>query len=193
MNGRFLKEAAAAAIVLLTLNSVAHAENNACTIATLKGAYGTTVHAQALGILTGTAPSQVLHRYATPTEIDVVALPVLDGSGTGTQEDFAMFNGTVRPGSPPEAFATNETISYSVNADCTGQLSVTFPNGTTLTQKIVIVDHGNEFFGVTSFQHLASGAPALDGTLCDKGCDVAIQASAHSVKVRKGGGNERDQ
>jgi hypothetical protein len=185
MTGRFLKEAAAAAIVLLSLSGVAQAQNHACTIASLKGPYGVKVHGEALGILTGTAPSQVLHRYATPNLIDGVALATFDGAGAGTQIDYAMLNGTVRPGSPPDSFQDNETFTYNVIADCTGELRLDFHNGSTLTQKIVVVDNGNEIFGVTSVQHIASGAPALDGTRCDMGCEVAIQASAHFVKVNK--------
>ncbi|QCP48296.1 hypothetical protein FAZ95_03310 [Trinickia violacea] len=190
MSSGLFKKAAAAAIVLLSLNSLALAEDNACTTATLKGAYGTSIHAQSLGILTGTAPNQVLHPYAAPVIIDAVALPTFDGAGGGSQVDFAMFNGMVRPGSPPDSFASNESLSYSVSSDCTGQLTVTFVNnGNTLTQQIVVVDNGNEIFGVTSSQHLTSGAPAQDGTLCNSttgGCDIAIQASAHSVRVRQG-------
>ena len=181
MSNGFFKKAATAAIALLSLNSLAHAEDNAaCTIATLKGAYGGSLHAESLGILTGTAPNQVLHRYARPVLIDNVSLATFDGAGTGTQEDFTVLNGIA-----PDSFA-NETFSYTVNADCTGELRVTFPNGNTITQKFVIVDNGNEFFSVTSTQHIASGGPpAHDGTPCDQGCDVAIQASRHSVRVKQ--------
>ncbi|SIT43225.1 conserved exported hypothetical protein [Paraburkholderia ribeironis] len=184
MPNGFFQQAAAAAIALLSLNSLAHAQDNdACTIATLKGSYGVTVHGQSLGILTGTAPNQVLHRFAAPVDIDAVALATFDGTGTGTQEDFAMFNGAVRPGSPPDSFVSNEMLSYNVDANCTGELRLTFPNDTKITQKIVVVDNGNEISGVTSAQHIASGPPAFDTTPCDKGCDVAIQASAHFVRV----------
>lgn len=93
-----------------------------------------------------------------------------------------MVNGAIRPGSPPD-FEFNEVLPYTVNADCTGELHLTFPSGQMLTQKIVVVDNGNETSGVTSAQHNPVGAPALDGTPCDKACDVAIQTSAHFVKV----------
>ncbi|MFP4894128.1 hypothetical protein [Paraburkholderia sp. EG304] len=183
MTGRLLKEAATASIILASLSGVVQAQNHACTTASLRGAYGVKVHGEALGILTGTAPSQMLHRYATPTVIDGVALAKFDGAGAGTQIDYAMLNGTVRPGSPPDSFQDNETLTYTVNADCTGDLRLDFHNGSTLTQKMVVVDNGNEIFGVTSAQHIASGAPALDGTKCDMGCEVAIQVSTHFVKV----------
>jgi hypothetical protein len=163
MSNGFFKKAATAAIALLSLNSLAHAEDNAaCTTATLKGAYGGSLHAEALGILTGTAPNPVLHRYAAPVLIDNVSLATFDGAGTGTQEDFTVLNGIPSPDS-----FDNETLSYTVNADCTGELRVAFPNGNTITQKFVIVDNGNEFFSVTSTQHIASGGPpAHDGTPC---------------------------
>ncbi|MEM5388107.1 hypothetical protein VSR68_31650 [Paraburkholderia phymatum] len=186
MSNGFFKTAAAAAIALLSLSSLAHAgDNDACTTATLKGSYGVKVHAQSLGILTGTAPNQMLHRYATPNDIDAVALATFDGNGAGTQEDFAMVNGAVRSGSPPDSFVPNEMLSYSVDANCTGELRITFPNSK-LTQKIVVFDNGNELFGVTSAQHIPSGPPAFDKTPCDQGCDIAIQGSAHFVRVRQG-------
>jgi hypothetical protein len=180
-----VKGAAAAAIVLLSLSGVVQAQNHACTTASLKGPYGVKVSGEALGILTGTAPGQMLHRYATPNLIDGVALANFDGAGTGTQIDYAMLNGAVRPGSPPDSFQNNETFTYTVYPDCTGELRLDFHNGSTLTQKIVVVDNGNGIFGVTSAQHIASGAPALDGTRCDMGCETAIQASTHFVKVSK--------
>ena len=78
MSSNILKEAAATAIVLLSLNGVPQAQDNSCTAATLKGSYGTSVHAVSLGILT---PDQVLHPYATPVMINAVALPTFFGNG----------------------------------------------------------------------------------------------------------------
>lgn len=96
-----------------------------------------------------------------------------------------MINGAVRPGSPSDSFVPDEMLSYTVNANCTGELSITFPTGVTLTQQMVIVDNGNEMFGVSSAQHVPGGPPAHDGTLCNTGCDIAIQGSAQFVKVRQ--------
>jgi hypothetical protein len=182
MTNSLLKEAAATAAVLLSLHGVAQAQNNACTTATVKGTYGVKVHGEALGILAGTPP--VLYRYATPNLIDGVALARFDGAGSGTQIDYSMINGTVRPGSPPDSFQDNETLSYHVNADCTGELQLDFHNGSMLTQKIVVVNNGNEIFGVTSASHLGAGAPA-PGASCDMGCDIGIQATAHFVRVHE--------
>jgi len=192
MTSRLFKEAAAAAIVLLSLNSVAQAENDACTTATLKGTYGTKIHAQALGILTGTAPNQVFHPYAARGVVDGVALQTFDGAGAGTQKDFVMLDGARTPGSPPD-FESNEMLSYTMNADCTGELRITFPSGNLITSRFVVVDQGNEMFGVTSAQHNAGGPPALDLTPCDKGCDLAIQTSTHSVRVGEGRGHEHER
>lgn len=176
MSTGFLKKAASAAIAFLSLSSVAHAgDSDVCTIATLKGPYGVKVHGQSLGILTGTSPNQVLRPYAAPNNIDAVALGTFNGDGTGTQEDFSMVNGAVRPGSPPNSFVTGEMLSYSVDANCTGELHITFSSSKLLTQKIVALDNGNEMFGVTSAQHLDSGPPALDKTSCMQGCDIAIR------------------
>ena len=193
MSNSILKEAAVAAIVFLSLSGSAEAQNNACAAGTLKGSYGTSVHAQSLGILTGTAPNVAFHPYSAPTLIDVVALATFSGNGQGSQEDFAMFNGQVRPGSPPDSFVSGETLTYSLNSDCTGVLNVTFPNGNTITQQIVVVHNGDEVFGVTSAQHLTSGASAQDGTSCMTGCDIAIQASSHFVRVRQSQGRDNDR
>ncbi|BCG00453.1 hypothetical protein PPGU19_050210 [Paraburkholderia sp. PGU19] len=132
LTSRFLKEAAAVAIVLLSLSGVAQAQNHECTTASLKGPYGVTVHGEALGILTGTAPSQVLHRYATPNLVDGLALAKFDGAGAGTQIDYGILNGTVRPGSPSDSFQDNETLTYTVYADCTGELRLDIHNGSML-------------------------------------------------------------
>ena len=183
MAKRFAKQAAAMAIALLSLNSMAHEQNNGCTTATLKGTYGVKIHAQALGILTGTAPNQILHPYAAPIVIDGVALQTFDGAGGGNQQDFVMANGTRTPGAP-SGFEPNEMLSYTVNPDCTGELRITIPSGAMIAEKFVVVDNGNEMFGVTSAQHLAGGPPA-EGALCNMGCDVAIQESSHHTRVGK--------
>ncbi|WP_233854713.1 hypothetical protein [Paraburkholderia sp. HD33-4] len=182
----FWNNVTAAAVALLSLQSLAYADGSACTTATLRGAYGVKVHAQSLGILTGTPPNQVLHRYAIPNDVDAVALATFDGNGSGTQEDFAMVNGAVRPGSPPDSFVPNEMLSYDVDRNCTGHLYISFPSDVTLTQKTVVVDNGNEMFGVTSSQHIPSGPPAADMTSCTMGCDVALQGTAHFVRVGQG-------
>jgi hypothetical protein len=184
INGFFKK--AAAVIALLSLNSLAHPQDNdACTTASLRGTFGTKIHAELLGILTGTAPNQTLHRFAVPGVIDGIALQTFDGNGAGTQRDFVMLNGTRLPGAPAD-FESDETLTYTINPDCTGELQVNIGGGKrVITTKLVILDHGNQLYSVTSAQHVSSGPTAVDGTGCTGGCDLAIQTSTQSVRVEE--------
>ncbi|PTB21453.1 hypothetical protein C9I57_07305 [Trinickia symbiotica] len=184
MSNSYLNKAVATAIALLSLNNVAFAQDSdACTVASLRGTFGTKIHAELLGVLTGTAPNQTLHRFAVPGVIDGIALQTFDGNGTGAQKDFVMLNGTRLPGAPAD-FESDETLSYTVNSDCTGELVVNIGNGKrTITTKLIVLDHGNQLYSVTSAQHVSTGPSAADGTSCAAGCDLAIQTSTVSVRV----------
>ena len=148
------------------------------------------IHGEALGILTPTDPH--FHPFAARGVLDGLAVQTFDGAGAGTQKDLVMFNGTRTPGAPAD-FDLHETLSYTVNPDCTGELRITYSNGTRITTKIVILDQGNEMFSVVSTQHVGVGPTALDGTPCDSGCDVAVQTSTSSVRVDAERGRERER
>src|SRR6516225_9797522 len=187
MFGRFFKEAAAAAMTLLSLNCLAQTDDFACTTATLRGTYGSKIHAELLGILTGTAPGQMLHRLANAGVIDAVALATFDGFGGGHQKDFGMLNGTRTPGQPPLEFKTDETLTYTLAADCSGQMQIMYPGGKTITTEIVVLDRGKQMYGVVSAFHSSpSPITAIDGTGCTKGCDFGIQTGTTSVRVDGG-------
>jgi hypothetical protein len=142
-----------------------------------------------LGILTGTAPNQTLHRLAFAGVIDGIALQTFDGFGGGHQKDFAMLNGTRAPGGTQFAFETDETLSYTVNSDCTGQLSITYQNSTKqITTEFLVLDGGKQMYSVVSAYHSNVGPTAADGTSCTQGCDFGIQTSTISVRVGGEGG-----
>jgi hypothetical protein len=185
MFNRFFKEAAAAAMALLSLNCVAQADDGQCSLATVRGTYGTKIHAELLGILTGTAPNQVLHRLAVAGVIDAIALQTFDGFGNGTQKDFSMLNGTraPAPGVGPFEFETNEMFTYTVNPDCTGEMHITFPDGKQITSELLVLDGGKQLYSVVSAYHAAVGPTAADGTSCAQGCTFGIQASTTSVRI----------
>jgi hypothetical protein len=141
--------------------------------------------------LTGTAPNQTLHRFSVPGVIDGIALQTFDGNGAGTRNDFVMLNGTRLRGAPAD-FESDETLSYTVNPDCTGELLVHIGNGKrTISTRLIVLDHGNQLFSVTSAQHVAAGPSAADGTSCAGGCDLAIQTSTVSFRVDAKRGRER--
>jgi hypothetical protein len=192
MFSRFFKETVAAAMALLSLNCVAQTDDFVCTTATLRGTYGFKIHADLLGILTGTAPSQTLHRLANAGVIDAVALATFDGFGGGHQKDFGMLNGTRTPGEPPLEFETDETLTYTLSADCSGQMQIIFPGGKTITTEIIVLDRGKQMYGVVSgFHSSPSPITALDGPSCSKGCDFGIQTGTIAVRVDEGGGASR--
>lgn len=178
-------------MALLSLNCVAQTDNFVCTTATLRGTYGSKIHADLLGILTGAAPNQTLHRLANAGVIDAVALATFDGFGGGRQKDFGMLNGTRTPGEPPLEFETDETLAYTLAADCSGQMQIMYPGGKTITTEIVVVDRGKQMYSVVSTFHSSpSPITAIDGTNCTKGCDFGIQTGTVGARVDGQGGGE---
>jgi hypothetical protein len=111
--------------------------------------------------LTGTAPNQTLHRFSVPGVIDGIALQTFDGNGAGTRKDFVMLNGTRLRGAPAD-FESDETLSYTVNPDCTGALLVHIGNGKrTISTRLIVLDHGNQLFSVTAHSMSPLGRPPL--------------------------------
>jgi hypothetical protein len=78
---------------------------------------------------------------------DGVAMTTFDGNGGLTQVDWIMRNGVSDP-PPTPGFHDNETGTYTVNADCTGNAEIDFPippggtSGAVITLKFVLGDHG---------------------------------------------------
>lgn len=109
------------------------ATSRRCNLRTISGSYGSNI--------TGTfflpPPSG---SSAPPTGVPLASVGrlVFDGIGTVSGTDTNSFGGTIS--------VNNATGTYTVNDDCTGTLNVTFPNGFTITNNLVIVDGGKEFF-----------------------------------------------
>jgi hypothetical protein len=78
---------------------------------------------------------------------DGVAMTTFDGIGGPTQVDWVMRNGVADP-PPGPGFHGNETGTYTVNPDCTGNAEIDFPippggtSGAVITLKFVLGDHG---------------------------------------------------
>jgi len=99
-----------------------------CSLQTLRGNYGFQVTGLALG----------------GTPLAGVALITFDGAGSYTGKDSTSFGGFFSEGTL--------TGTYTVNDDCTGTTTTTFPNGFVVTSNIVIVDNGKEILMVISNQ-----------------------------------------
>ena len=100
-----------------------------CSNATLEGDYGF--------ILTGTRPTP---NPGVPVETVVgVAITNFDGNGNLTQTD--NIHGSVTGFTAPDRKGTG---TYTINADCSGTMTLSDPGSPTLTLRIVVVDNGNE-------------------------------------------------
>jgi hypothetical protein len=124
----------------LLFASGAHADD--CSNASLQGDYSFTVHGHALSADGSTST----------TLIDGVGLITFHGDGTATQEDFVVRNGTEVSGGPPNpsGFHTGETVTYTVNPDCTGALVITLTPGNTRSNAFVITQRGKTIHAVVS-------------------------------------------
>jgi hypothetical protein len=118
----------------------AHADE--CSASSLHGDYSFTVHGHALSADGSTST----------TLIDGVGLITFNGDGTATQEDFIIRNGTEVAGGPPNpsGFHTGETVTYTVNSDCTGVLIITLTPGNTRSSAFVITQRGKAIHAVGS-------------------------------------------
>jgi hypothetical protein len=78
---------------------------------------------------------------------DGVAMTTFDGMGGLTQVDWLVGNGVPDP-PPTPGFHGNETGTYTVNRDCTGNAEIDFPispggtSGAVITLKFVVGEYG---------------------------------------------------
>lgn len=106
----------------------------ACSLATLRGDYGFTITGQ---ILQSPLPANI-------GPVAGVAMTHFDGSGNLTQVDHVVHNGGV----PAEEWRP-ATGSYTVNADCTGTMTIVFSDGSpTMHLHIAITHLGDEVLTV---------------------------------------------
>ena len=110
------------------------AEDNGCSDATLKGAYGWTIQ--------GYTPN---NPNGTQSPIKGIAITHFDGAGKFTQRDFVITAGVPNAGNGNSmtgfVFSTGETGTYSLNSDCTGtaeiDLNVPVPPGSGLSSGVI--------------------------------------------------------
>ena len=186
MKGWFWNGMLTATVALLALIGVAQAQitdNDRCSNATLQGDYGFTVHGEFLGLVTATGPQY----FSSPVPIDVVAMTNFDGKGNLTQVDFTMVNGLNPPAlpsnvDPQTGFTINESGSYSVFPDCTGDVELNLP-GVFISAKFVLANQGREVHTLIYREHVAS--PIL-GCTSPSGCDTLVQSRSEGTKLRRG-------
>jgi hypothetical protein len=173
-----------AAVVLLALSGEAQAQitdNDGCSNATLQGDYGVTVHGEFLGLVTAAGPQF----FSTPVPIDAVPMTDFDGKGKFTQVGVNVVNGMVPPGptDPETGFGVEQSGSYTVFPDCTGEFELNLPGPISISAKFVLAKEGREIHAVITREHVAS--PILGCTSSD-GCDVLPQYRSDGTKLLSG-------
>ena len=136
-----------------------------CSSETLKGDYAFRVSGE---IFAGTS---LIYR-------DGIALTSFDGSHLLTQVDYVLANGVPVAG-PTDAngFHTDETGTYSVNENCTGQAEINFPtppggtSGAVLKLFLVISDDGRQLNTIVT-------------SITPPNTTTAVPANIHSDAVR---------
>jgi hypothetical protein len=102
-----------------------------CRNTTLTGTYAFTVHGQIF------PPDG-----SAPLLVGGVAQTTFDGKGNLVQVDAVAVNGGLAPGWRPG------TGTYSLNADCTGTITINNEGMPPLHQQVVIAQSGNTIHGV---------------------------------------------
>lgn len=182
MNTRHMSIFSATAVALLSLSGAAQADGQ-CSNATLRGAYGFLGHGEILGLLDS---NNVLHPFASASILDDVALVTFDGKGTFTRTDFGSINGVPKGGQT--TFNPFQGGTYTVNADCTGTMSVIYtaggpvPANVETDLNIVVTDDGTQVESVVyrAFVPFAQTAPGYD---CMSNCVQGVQETFEGKKV----------
>lgn len=170
-------KAVLAAFGLFFLCAQAHATGE-CSNATLRGAYGFSVHGELLGLLDA---NNQLQPFPTPSIIDGVALQRFDGAGHFTRTDFLNVNGLPRGGQTD--FNPNQGGTYTVNSDCTGSMHLVYNNGTVLDARIVVVDEGKIVKGIISAETIPPTGQKVGDATCPSNCGLGVQVSLDGRKV----------
>ena len=105
-----------------------HSSSRACSLETIEGSYGTSTS----GSIVSAGPVGLV------AEAGIITF---DGDGGASQTTTVSLNGTILPN------RTSLTGSYTVAADCTGDISLTLPSPTGPIPSVfhfAIVDDGNE-------------------------------------------------
>ena len=108
-------------VSLLVLGLVSRVQARECSNASIKGTYGFSCE----GTVVGVGP------------IAVIGVFTADGNGNGSEVETISFNGEISQG-------VLFTVTYTVNADCTGSFVSTGPDGSVFHNDFVIDDNKKE-------------------------------------------------
>jgi len=117
-----------------------------CSLKTLNGRY-----AAAGDGLIATAEPPVTSSNTIP--IAVAGVQTYDGAGNFSLSNTTNLGGLV--------FTSTGSGTYTVNADCTGSVTVNVSNGEVLHYSIVIVDHGREILNVSTDSNIVAYGKAI--------------------------------
>jgi hypothetical protein len=109
-------------VSLLVLGLVSRVQAGECSNASIKGTYGLSCE----GTIVGVGP------------LAVIGVFTADGNGTGSEVETISVNGDIFQEVP-------FTVTYTVNADCTGSFVSTGPDGSVFPNDFVIDDNKKEF------------------------------------------------
>jgi hypothetical protein len=145
-----------------------------CSSGMLRGSYAFSATGELIGLLDEAG----LHRYATPSVLNDVAIVSFDGVNGFTRTDFGNTNGA--PKTPD--FNPSQTGSYTVNSNCTGTMTIKYPSNVELDLEMVIADDGSIIKAVIGTETVPSST-AADGTQCNGSCKQAVQVSFDGRRV----------
>jgi len=111
-------------VSLLVLGLVSRVQAKECSNNSIKGTYGFSCEGTVVGAEGG--------------PLAVVGVFTADGKGTGSEVETISLNGVITPDVP-------FTVTYTVNADCTGSFVSTPPGGPDFDNYFVIDDNKKEF------------------------------------------------
>jgi len=141
-----LQGAVIAAVALFAVCGAAQAQDNdGCGNWTLKGDY------------TFTVTGQIVHPDGTIDLRGGVALAEFHGDGTFVQEDYVMSSTLEGPTGPPGVFHGGENGTYTVNPNCTGDGTITFPNGIVIKLMFVVRSSGAAIHTVVASVTMPNG------------------------------------
>jgi hypothetical protein len=161
-----------------------------CDTDTLSGPYASRTQGSLIGVFDS---GGVLHPLATPQVISGIGLVTFDGQGSFIRQDVAINSGNVLASPTPltdSGFRTGQNGTYTVDADCTGTISLFQPGGTEIDFAIVLADSGRTAYSTVTKEHVPALPPAIvpEGTSCDAGtgCAVGVNVLVDLTKVFTG-------
>lgn len=183
MNSKRLTVLSATALVLVSISDAALADGG-CSAATLKGSYAFSASGEIIGLL----DDQGVHPFETPSVLNDVAIVVFDGVSHFDRTDFGNTNGVPKSSD----FNSNQKGDYTVNSNCTGTMTITYPSGVELDLKMVVADNGTVVKAVIGTEIVPASTPTKDGTQCGTSCKQAVQVSFDGKKVFDDRDRDRD-